>query len=326
MYNEGEMKRGIFMSQVPFPRKRAGYFRSELGKIKASPELHLLMLLPLMIIVVFKLTPLYWLRMAFLEYNPFKGIAGSKYVGLLQFQRIFSDADALRAMRNTLIISLYRFAVLFPAPIILAILLNEVRSMRYKRTIQTMVYLPHFLSWVVAGSMLITLLSYNGGLVNELLRGLGLPPVNFLSDKTKFRSILVVSAAWKDVGWNSILYLAAITGVDPMLYEAAEIDGAGRLRKIWSVTLPGIADTIVVLMLIRIGGMMASNMDQVLMLYNPLVYETGDVIDTYVYRQGIAKMEYSFSTAVGLFNSVIGFILLVLSNAISRKVADRSIW
>lgn len=314
------------MTQASFPRKKVGYLRRELGKIKASPELYLLMLLPLAIIVIFKLTPLYWLRMAFLEYNPFKGISGSKYVGLAQFRRIFSDADALRAMRNTLIISLYRFAVLFPAPILLAILLNEVRSVRYKRVVQTMVYLPHFLSWVVAGSMLITLLSYNGGLINELLRGLGLQPVNFLSDKTKFRSILVVSAAWKDVGWNSILYLAAITGIDPMLYEAAEIDGAGRMRKIWSVTLPGIADTIVVLMLIRIGGMMASNMDQVLMLYNPLVYETGDVIDTYVYRQGISKMEYSFSTAVGLFNSVIGFLLLVLSNAISRKVADRSIW
>ena len=314
------------MSQVPFTQKKVGYLRREFGKIKKNPELYLLMLLPLAFIIVFKLTPLYWLRMAFLEYNPFKGIAGSKYVGLEQFKRIFSDMDALRAMRNTLIISLYRFAVLFPAPIILAIMLNEVGSMRYKRTIQTMVYLPHFLSWVVAGSMLITLLSYNGGLVNELLRMVNIPPINFLSDKTKFRSILVISAAWKDVGWNSILYLAAITGIDPLLYEAAEIDGAGRLRKIWSITLPGIADTIVVLMLIRIGNMMASNMDQVLMLYNPLVYETGDVIDTYVYRQGISKMEYSFSTAVGLFNSVVGFILLMISNAISRKVADRSIW
>ena len=314
------------MAQISLKRKKESYFRREFGKIKKNPELYLLMLLPLAIIFIFKLAPLYWLRMAIVNYNPFKGLAGSKYVGLEHFKRIFSDMDALRAMRNTLIISLYRFAVLFPAPIILAIMLNEVGSMRYKRTIQTLVYLPHFLSWVVAGSMLITLLSYNGGLVNELLRKLNIPPVNFLSDKTKFRTILVTSAAWKDVGWNSILYLAAITGIDPVLYEAAEIDGAGRLRKIWSITLPGIANTIVVLMLIRIGNMMASNMDQVLMLYNPLVYETGDVIDTYVYRQGISKMEYSFSTAVGLFNSVVGFILLIISNTISRKVADRSIW
>ena len=314
------------MAQVPFTKKKKCYFQRELGKIKKNPELYLLMLLPLVIIIIFKLAPLYWLRMAFLDYNPFKGLAGSKYVGLKHFNRIFSDMDALRAMRNTLIISFYRFAILFPAPIILAIMLNEVNSIRYKRTIQTVVYLPHFLSWVVAGSMLITLLSYNGGLVNELLRMFNIQPVNFLSDKTKFRTILVISAAWKDVGWNSILYLAAITGIDPVLYEAAEIDGAKRFRKIWSITLPGIANTIVVLMLIRIGNMMASNMDQVLMLYNPLVYETGDVIDTYVYRQGISKMEYSFSTAVGLFNSVVGFILLIISNAISRKVADRSIW
>lgn len=321
-----DRKRGVFMMKNPYTKKKPGYFRCELRKIRKNPELYLLLVLPLAIVVIFKLTPLYWLKIAFLQYNPFKGISGSKYVGLAQFERIFTDMEALRAMRNTLIISLYRFVVLFPAPIILALMLNEVRSMGYKRTIQTIVYLPHFLSWVVAGSILITLLSYNGGLINELFRKWNITPVNFLSDKTKFRTILVVSAAWKDVGWNSILYLAAITGIDPMLYEAAEIDGAGRMRKIWSITLPGIADTIVVLMLIRIGSMMASNMDQVLMLYNPLVYETGDVIDTYVFRQGISKMEYSFSTAVGLFNSVVGFLLLVISNAISRKVADRSIW
>lgn len=302
------------------------HFRSELAKVKKSPDLYLLLVLPLLFLFVFKLVPLCWLAMAFEDYTPFKGLASSPFVGLKHFTRLLTDADALRALRNTLVISLYRFVVLFPLPIILALMLNELTCIAGKRIIQTIVYLPHFLSWVVAGSMVITLLSYNGGLINELLRGLGNSPVDFLSDKHKFRTILVVSAAWKDVGWNSILYLAAITGIDPQLYEAAEIDGAGRFQKIKSVTLPGIADTVVVLMLLRIGSMMASNMDQVLMLYNPLVYETGDVIDTYVYRQGISKFEYSFSTAVGLFNSVVGFLLLVIANTTSNRISDRGIW
>ena len=306
--------------------KKKSRLRTELTKIRKAPDLYLLLVIPLLFLVVFKLVPLCWLAMAFEDYTPFKGLAGSPFVGIKHFVRLLTDADALRALRNTLIISLYRFVVLFPLPIILALMLNELTFSAVKRVIQTIVYLPHFLSWVVAGSMVITLLSYNGGLINELLRSLGSSPVEFLSDKHKFRTILVVSAAWKDVGWNSILYLASITGIDPQLYEAAEIDGAGRFQKIKSVTLPGIADTVVVLMLLRIGSMMASNMDQVLMLYNPLVYETGDVIDTFVYRQGISKFEYSFSTAVGLFNSVVGFLLLIIANTTSNRVSDRGIW
>lgn len=301
-------------------------WRVAVKKIRRDPELYLLLIPPLACILVFKLAPLAWLGMAFQDYNIFKGMLGSPFVGLKHFQRLFTDAGALNALINTLIISLYRFVVLFPAPIILALMLNEVRSRAYKRTIQTVVYLPHFLSWVVAGSMVLTLLQYNGGMVNELLLMLGFQPVNFLAEKSMFRSILVISSAWKDVGWNSILYLSAIMAIDPALYEAAEIDGAGRFRKIWHITMSGIADTIVVLMLLRIGSMMASNMDQVLMLYNPLVYETGDVIDTYVYRQGISKMEYSFSTAVGLFNSAVGFILLIIANFTSNRVSGRGIW
>ena len=306
--------------------RRKSRLETELAKIRKSPDLYLLLVIPLLFLVIFKLVPLFWLVMAFEDYTPFKGLAGSPFVGIKHFVRLLTDAEALRALRNTLIISLYRFVILFPLPIILALMLNELTFRAGKRIIQTIVYLPHFLSWVVAGAMVITLLSYNGGLVNEILRSFGSSPVDFLSDKHKFRTILVLSAAWKDAGWNSILYLAAITGIDPQLYEAAEIDGAGRFQKIKSVTLPGIADTVVVLMLLRIGSMMASNMDQVLMLYNPLVYETGDVIDTYVYRQGISKFEYSFSTAVGLFNSVVGFLLLIIANTTSNRVSDRGIW
>ncbi len=295
-------------------------------RLRRDRALYVMMLPPLAMIALFKIAPMAWLVSAFQNYNIFGGLWGSEWVGLAHFERMFASAEFRRVVWNTLVISVYRLVVLFPAPILIALLLNELRMKKLKRIAQTAMYMPHFLSWVVAGAMITSLLQYNGGLVNELLRSLGIQPVNFLSQKSMFRTILVITAGWKDVGWNSIIYLAAITAIDPTLYEAAEIDGAGRLRQTWHITLSGISGTIIVVLLIRIGNMMASNMEQVLVLYNPLVYETGDVIDTYVYRNGIAKMDYSFPAAVGLFNSVINFALLFGANLFSRKVAGQSIW
>lgn len=289
-------------------------------------ELYIMLLLPLAFLTLFKLVPLFWQLVAFQDYNIFKGIRGSEWVGLKHFRRLIQDPGFLRVARNTFLISVYRLVILFPMPIIVALMFNEMRCITAKKLLQTSVYLPHFISWVVASAMITSLLQFNGGLINEMLVSLGINKINFLSEKSLFRTILVVTAGWKDIGWNSIIYLAAITGIDPALYEAAEIDGAGRFRCIWHITLSGIQSTIVVLLLIRIGNMMASNMEQVIVLYNPLVYETGDVIDTYVYRTGITQMDYSFPTAVGLFNSVISCLLLVGANWTSRKLLNKGLW
>ena len=284
------------------------------------------MIPPVTFMIVFKFLPLTWISMAFKEYNIFRGLAESPWVGLQHFKRLFQAEEFYQVFRNTLLINIYRIVFLFPAPIVIALLLNEVRNIAFKRVVQTIIYIPHFLSWVVIAAIFIQILSVDGGLVNQVIAALGLKPVSFLMDKRFFRGILVFTAGWKDVGWNTIIYLAAITSIDPNLYEAAMVEGAGRFRKMWSITLPGIATTVVVLLLLRLGQVLGSNIDQVLMFYNPLVYEVGDVLGTYVYRMGLGKMEYSFGTAVGLFNSVIGFVLLISANALTRRLGDRSIW
>jgi putative aldouronate transport system permease protein len=294
--------------------------------IRNERELYLLLVAPVVFMVVFRIVPAMFLVVAFQDYNLFRGITGSDWVGLKHFRDLFQSEQFLRVLRNTVLISFYRIIFLFPAPIIVSLLLNELRNVAFKRTVQTVIYLPHFLSWVVAGSMIIQLLAVNGGLVNNLVASFGLPRVSFLTSNQYFRAIIVVSAGWKSIGWNTIIYLAAIAGIDPDLYEAAEIEGAGRFRKMWHITLAGISGTIVVLLLIRIGQLLQLGLDQVLMLYNPLVYETGDILSTFVYRIGIGQLRYSFSTAVGMFNSVIGFALVLMANGLSRRISDRSIW
>jgi putative aldouronate transport system permease protein len=267
-----------------------------------------------------------YLTIAFQDYNLFRGIGGSEWVGLKHFRALFTTPDFLRVLRNTVFISVYRIVALFPLPIIVALLLNELRNQSFKRVTQTIIYLPHFLSWVVAGTMFIELLSVNGGIMNNILRAIGAEPVSFLTKPGLFPTILVISGGWKDVGWSSIIYLAAMSGVDPDLYEAAAIEGANRFQQMWHITIASISGTIVVLLLLRIGNLLQLGLDQVLMLYNPLVYETGDIISTYVYRIGIGQLRYSFTTAVGIFNSVIGFGLILGANALSRRISDRSIW
>ena len=294
--------------------------------MRKDVSLYFLLIPPLVFMIIFKFLPLTWITMAFKDYNIFRGLGESPWVGLKHFSKLFRSDEFFLVFRNTLVINIYRIVFLFPAPIIVALLLNEVGALVFKRVIQTIIYIPHFLSWVIISAIFIQILSVDGGLVNQLISSFGLKPVSFLMDKRYFRGILVFTAGWKDVGWNTIIYLAAITSIDPNLYEAAMVEGAGRFRKMWYITLPGIASTVVVLLLLRMGQILSSNVDQILMLYNPLVYEVGDVLGTYVYRVGLGKMEYSFGTAVGLFNSVIGFALLLGANALTRKLGERSIW
>lgn len=289
-------------------------------------DMYILLLPGLLLLLLFKYTPMYGILIAFQDFNIFDGISGSKWVGLEQFRKLIRSEEFLQVFANTLLISLYKIVLLFPVPILVALLLNEVRRMLFKRTVQTIIYLPHFLSWVIISGLFINILSPSGGLVNQLIQWFGAKPVSFLLDNEWFRSVVVFTAGWKETGWNAIIFIAAIAGIEQEQYEAAAIDGAGRTKQMLYITLPGILPTIVLMFILRIGSLLEAGTEQILTLYNPVVYQTGDVIGTYVYRVGLGKMDYSFSTAVGLFNSVVGFLLIVLGNMLSRKLLQRSIW
>ncbi|WP_379154205.1 ABC transporter permease [Paenibacillus sp. sgz5001063] len=286
-----------------------------------------MLLLPgLLFLLLFKYTPLYGVLIAFQDFNIFDGIRGSEWVGMEQFHKLVQSDEFGQVFTNTLLISVYKIVLLFPVPIVIALVLNEVRLMFFKRTIQTIIYLPHFLSWVIISGLFVTILSTSGGLVNNIIQWFGGEPVSFFVSNQYFRSLVVFTAGWKEVGWNAIVFIAAIAGIDQEQYEAASIDGAGRIRRMLHISLPGILPTVVLMFILRLGSVLDAGTEQILTMYNPVVYETADVIGTFVYRIGLGKMDYSFSTAVGLFNSVVGFILIVSGNYLSRKLLKRGIW
>ncbi|MFK7696184.1 ABC transporter permease [Paenibacillus sp. HJGM_3] len=285
------------------------------------------MILPgLLFFVIFKYIPLGGSVIAFQNYNIFDGVFGSKFVGFKHFENLFAYPEFYRIFRNTLLISLYQLVFGFPAPILLALLLNEVGKAVFKRTVQTILYLPHFLSWVIVGGLVINFLSPSAGLVNDVIEWFGGEPIFFMQEPSYFRTIIVSSGLWKEIGWSTIIYLAALTGINPDLYEAAEVDGAGKLRQVFSITLPSILPTIMVLLLLRIGNILDLGFEQIYIFLNPLVTETGEVFDTYIYRIGLLGGQYSYTTAIGLFKSVIGFVLLVGANFISRRTTGNSIY
>lgn len=294
--------------------------------IKKDWDLYLLLIPGLAFLFIFRYLPMYGITIAFKDFNIYEGLANSPWVGMSNFRRLFDSEDFWRVFKNTLLISIYKIIYLFPLPILIALLLNEIQRMAFKRSIQTVIYFPHFLSWVIVSGIFLNLLSTDGGLVNKFIEYLGGEPIAFFMDNRYFRSVLVFTAGWKEVGWGAIVYLAAISGIDPELYEAAVIDGAGRFKQAIYITLPGIASTIVLMFTLRLSSLLAAGTEQILAMYNPMVYDTADVIGTYVYRVGLGQSDYSFSTAVGLFESVIGFILIVSANWFTRKFLDRSIW
>ncbi|AIQ68284.1 ABC transporter permease [Paenibacillus graminis] len=289
-------------------------------------DYYVLLIPGLLFLLLFKYTPLYGVLIAFQDFNIFDGIRGSEWVGLEQFHKLVRSEEFGQVFMNTLLISVYKIVLLFPVPILIALVLNEVRLMFFKRTIQTIIYLPHFLSWVIISGLFVTILSTSGGLVNNIIQWFGGEPVSFFVSNQYFRSLVVFTAGWKEVGWNAIVFIAAIAGIDQEQYEAASIDGAGRIRRMLHISLPGILPTVVLMFILRLGSVLDAGTEQILTMYNPVVYETADVIGTFVYRIGLGKMDYSFSTAVGLFNSVVGFILIVSGNYISRKLLKRGIW
>ena len=292
---------------------------------KRDWQLYLLLLLPLIMVFVFSYGAYPGLRMAFMDYKPAKGYAGSEWVGMKTFVKIFKDADFMRALRNSIVFNLADLIIGFPMPIILALILNELRYPRFKKVSQTILYLPHFLSWVVIYGIFVSFLG-STGVINSVITSLGFEPVSFLMDSGKFRGILVIADAWKEIGWSSIIYFAAIAGLDQECFEAADVDGATRIQKIWYITLPSLLPTIVLMLIIRVGNIMNAGFDQIFVFYNPTVYDVADIIGTYVYRMGLGKLEFSTGTAVGLFNSVISMILVHSSNFIARKATGKGIW
>ena len=285
----------------------------------------------LIFLFIYKFVPLFGLLIAFKDFNiflgenPFESIMLSPYVGWDHFIRLFGNPDFAQVLKNTLIINGYKIIFLFPLPLIAAIMLNEIRQKTYKKLIQTFIYIPYFFSWVVVFGIFYSLLG-NQGIVNELLTLMGLPSISFFTEKSVFRSLLVVTEGWKETGWYAVIYLASITSIDPSLYEAAKIDGAGKLKQIKHITLPSLFPTIVLLLIMKVGYILDTGFEQILVMYNPTVYDVADVIQTNVYRKGMGQMDFSLGTALGLFNSVISFILIVGSNTISKKFIKRSIW
>ncbi|WP_441923024.1 ABC transporter permease [Paenibacillus sp. 2TAF8] len=309
--------------ESPVPHKvKPERFRS----FKQYWDLYLIMLPGLAYFIIFKYLPMGGIVIAFQDFSAFAGISGSEWVGLTHFRNMFMDSEFYSVFKNTLLISLYKLVWGFPGPIILALMLNEIRNMMYKRSIQTLVYLPHFLSWVIIGGILINVLSPSTGIINQLLGMIGLEPIFFLGSKEWFRTILVASDIWKEVGWGAIIYLAALSSIDPQIYEAAVVDGANKWKQLIHITLPSLMGTIVILFVLRLGSVLDVGFEQIFVLYNPLVYDVADVIETYVYRTGITQAQYSFTTAVGLFKSVISLILVVFANQAARKLGQNSLW
>ncbi|NMM51006.1 sugar ABC transporter permease [Paenibacillus aquistagni] len=294
--------------------------------VRKDYSLYLLLIPGMLIVLLFKYTPMYGIVIAFKDFNIFDGYAASPWVGLKHFEKLFTSPDFLLVFRNTLIISVYKLVFLFPLPIIIALMLHELKQLLFKRVVQTIIYLPHFLSWVIVSGLFIDLLSTNGGLINKLLVSLGMEPIAFFLDTSVFRGLLVTSAGWKEVGWSTIVYLAAFATIDPQLYDAAKIDGAGKWKQLLHITLPGISSTIILMLILRLGSILEAGTEQILVMYNPTVYKVSDVIGTYVYRMGLGNQDYSFTTAVGLFESVIAFVLVITGNALSRKYLQRGIW
>lgn len=286
-----------------------------------------ILLLPAVICcIIFCYLPMPGVIMAFEDFKFKEGIFGSPWIGFENFRTLFHMKSFGQVFTNTVIISFYKMITGFPAPIIFALLLNEIRQVKFKKTIQTISYLPHFVSWIVLGGLFIQFLSPATGPINVVLKALGIDPIYFLGDSRWFRSVLVVTSMWKGFGWGSIVYLAAITNISPQLYEAADIDGAGRFRKMWSITLPEIAPVVTIMLIFSVSGIVKDDFDQVFNLYNEAVYDVGDVLGTYIYRVGLVDMKYSFSTAVGLFQNVIALVLIFLTNFVAKRVNDYGIW
>lgn len=301
--------------------------RSAFARKFSKSWILLLMFLPcLLYYLLFKYYPMLGIVISFKNYNLYKGIWESDWVGFKYYITFFQNPDFWLLFRNTFLLGAYTLIFGFPAPIILALLLNELKNMMFKRFVQTATYLPHFISNVIAASMITMFLSPTGGLVNRALNSIGIGTINFLTEPSWFKPVYVLSEIWQHVGWETIIYLAALSSINPALYEAASIDGAGRMRKMWSVTLPGIAPAIVILLLLNVGKILEIGFEKVYLLSNPTTYATADIFSTYVYRVGMTNGNYSYASAIDVFTGIVSLVFIVSANYISRKLSDNSLW
>lgn len=299
------------------------YFRKNAIKSKYL----LLLLLPgTAYLIIFQYIPMYGVIIAFKDFSPGFGIWGSEWVGFRWFAEFFQSIYAYRLLRNTVLISLYSLIWGFPIPVIFALLLNELRNGFFKRAVQTVSYFPHFISTVIIAGLIVNFLSPTDGLFGLLFKWMTGEPTSLLTDPAWFRTIYIGSGIWQGFGWSSIIYLAALSAIDPQLYDAAKIDGAGRWKQMMHITLPGIMPTIVILLILNMGSLLSVGAEKIILLYSPAIYETSDVISTYAYRRGLLGADYSFGAAVGLFNSIANFLLLIIVNSISKKVNQTSLW
>lgn len=286
---------------------------------------YLMALPPLLFYIIYHYVPMYGLLISFKDYNAMDGILGSPWVGLKYFRQFFGSVFFFRTLKNTLLISLYSIIFTFPAPILLALLMNEIRGKLFKKTVQTLTYVPHFISIIVICGLLKTFCTETG-LFNVIAVFFGAEPKNLLLHEEYFRSLYLGSEIWQETGWGSIIYLAALTGIDQEQYEAARVDGANRLQQMFHITLPGILPTIIIMLILRMGRVMNVGYEKVMLLYTPAIYNTADIISTFVYRKGILEANYSYSAAVGMFNSIVNCFLVVVTNKISRKAGETSLW
>lgn len=320
--------RGQLPAASPRSNGARGKAMYRLGRRLYRDRYLYLLLAPIVVFyAVFKYAPMFGEIIAFKDYRFADGILGSEWVGLKHYKRLFTSRDFYVILKNTLLLNLYSIVFAFPVPIVLAMLLNEVRVEWYKRTIQNLLYIPHFISWVVLGGIFIALLSPSTGFVNVVLEHVfGIEPIYFLASTFWWPVMFILSGIWQSAGWGTILYLAAMSNIDPQLYEAARIDGAGKIRQMWHVTLPGIRSTIAILLILRVGQMMDVGFEHVFVLQNSAVYEVSSVISTYVYHAGLQQMQYSYTTALGLFQSIIGFILIVTVNRVIKAMGEDGLW
>ena len=286
-----------------------------------------LMLLPgLIYFIIFKYVPMFGIVIAFQNYSPWLGIKGSQWVGLMHFKNFFASNDFGMLLKNTLWISFLNLVFYFPMPIIISLLLNEIRHARYKKAVQTCIYIPHFVSMVVVYSLTYMLLNESSGVINQLIELATGHTIDFLSSKTWFRPLIILQSMWKETGYGTIIFLAALAGVDVQLYEAAEVDGAGRWRKLWHITLPAIKSTIIVMLILRVGSILNTGYEQIFLMTNSLNRSVAEVFDTYVYRQGITQGSFSYSTAVGLFKGIVGTIMVLATNKIAKKFGESGLY
>lgn len=294
--------------------------------IRREWQLYLMLLPTIVWLLVFLYKPMYGLQIAFKDYSIFKGVAASPWAGLEHFQTLFGNDQFIRALRNTIYISMLSLLFGFPMPIILGLMFNEILHQFFKKTAQTIVYLPHFISSVIIAGIVITAFSPSAGIVNTILGWFGLDSIYFLTKPEWFRPIFVGTTIWQEAGFQSIVYLAAIAGVSPTLYESAVVDGASRWQMMWKITIPSIMPTIIIMLIIRIGNMLEVSFEMIILLYQPATYETADVVNTFIYRQGLQGGQYDLAAAAGLFNAVVAFVLVMTANTISKRYSRTSLW